>query len=260
MKIVKHTISLLFAFTCVTIAIADNYIPLVKEGAVWVYDLRYEVGDPTPTMKFWFEGDTIIEGEQYKREYIEMTFYYPEFRIVKRYESAWQEQDKKVFVWDGYGQKKALFYDFKLKKGDKVPHLNNISTDAWKEVTDEDTIEVNGIKRRRLEISYDYNYGRWQTVNKVYWVEGIGSSQMLNNPTIGGYNGFEYFEGDSCLFTRNEFFLPRNGSGTATEVRTSSIKDQPLKPSPIFDLQGRRLSEKPKRGMYIQNGKKYVIR
>ena len=35
---------------------------------------------------------------------------------------------------------------------------------------------------------------------------------------------------------------------------------EPTSSKNVFDLQGRRLSEKPARGMYIQNGKKYVVK
>ena len=274
MKIAKHIISLLFVFTCVTMAIADNYIPLVKEGAVWVYDRRgVDFQYPyVPTMKLWFEGDTIINGEQYKCLYNEFVLYVfhgsdwdnPERRVNTGYYGAWQERDKKVYVWDVYGQKKVLYYDFNLKKDDVVPDLPFDPEVAWKKITDEDTIEVNGIKRRRLELTYDYYELGVHRITQSYWVEGIGSFKDLLTPTgcmtWGGFSGFEYFEGDSCLFTLNEFLLPKNGNGTATEVRTSSIKDCPLKTSPIFDLQGRRLSEKPKRGMYIKDGKKYVVK
>lgn len=258
--------SFLFFFSGIVTVVADNYIPLVKENAVWLYDQRYQVEYPyTPTMKFWFEGDTIIEGESYQCQYMEMTFYFPEYHVTRRYDSAWQEQNKRVYVWDASRNSKVLYYDFNLKKDDAMPDLPSAPVDALKKVTDEDTIEVNGIKRRRLEIVYDYvEQGKHNVVN-VYWVEGIGSSMGLYSP-VGSFapgepNAFGYYEDDNCLFTNVEFFLPKNGKGTATEVsRHFYANDGRTQSSVYYDLQGRLLHGKPVRGLYIKNGKKYVVK
>jgi hypothetical protein len=55
--------------------------------------------------------------------------------------------------------------------------------------------------------------------------------------------------GDEILYRHEDYVTSVNS------VRTS------VNPaSGIFDLQGRRLTQKPTKGMYIQNGKKVVVR
>ena len=259
---------LLFVLFCTNLPflVADDYIPLVKEGAVWVYDWRFQMGDPASNyMKYWFEGDTIIEGEQYKCQYIELALSYPERSVTKRFHRAWQEQNKKVYVWNNNLHKKDLYYDFNLKKGDSVPYLPNDPVDAKKEVTDEDTIKVNGIKRRRLQFTYDYVYMGNRIEITTYWVEGIGGCKSLlnSNGAVGwdGPDGFEYFENGTCLFTQENFYLPRNGQGTASDIPSHYDTNTEKGHSPVyFDLQGRRLKGEPKRGLYIKDGKKVVKR
>ena len=261
MKKVKLAILFLFALANFTKAVADDYIPLVKEGAAWRYDMRYQTGDTQSNITFCFEGDTIIENEKYKCLYVKMIFTYPEYHVTSRFDSAWQEQGKKVYVWNGYLNKKVLYYDFSLRKDDAIPCICNEPEDAIGKVTDEDTIEVNGIKRRRLEVSYEYEErGKQQTV-RAYWVEGIGSSHALSTPVAfapGGYDYFEYFENGNCFFTQENFYLPRNGAGTASGISSCYSENMGKTHSEdCFDLQGRRLKGEPKRGVYIKDGKKY---
>ena len=262
MKKVKLAILFLFALANFTKAVADDYIPLVKEGAVWYYDQRYFAFSlNAPSMKSWFEGDTIIEGEVYKRQFMEMADYYPEPYVIRHFFKAWQEHDKKVYAWDNYLKRKVLYYDFNLKKGDTIPDINGDVTDACEMVIDEDTIEVNWIKRRRLTIKYEYVENEQPSGYNIYWVEGVGSSRDLWKPRgdngLGGYSYFEYLENDTCLFTQENFYLPRNGAGTASGISSCYSENMGKTHSvDCFDLQGRRLKGEPKRGIYIKDGKK----
>lgn len=78
-----------------------------------------------------------------------------------------------------------------------------------------------------------------QRAHRLY----IGAEGLNHNPAIR-YSGF------SIRPVRD-----RNHSGIA-EITT----DGQLDDSPIYDLTGRRLSSKPEKGFYIQNGRKYLIR
>lgn len=78
-----------------------------------------------------------------------------------------------------------------------------------------------------------------QRAHRLY----IGAEGLNHNPAIR-YSGFSIRPvGD------------RNHSGIA-EITTGGPQDD----SPIYDLTGRRLSSRPEKGFYIQNGKKYLIR
>lgn len=78
-----------------------------------------------------------------------------------------------------------------------------------------------------------------QRAHRLY----IGAEGLNLNPAIR-YSGF------SIRPVRD-----RNHSGIA-EITTVGQQDD----SPIYDLTGRRLSSKPEKGFYIQNGRKYLIR
>lgn len=78
-----------------------------------------------------------------------------------------------------------------------------------------------------------------QRAHRLY----IGAEGLNHNPAIR-YSGF------SIRPVRD-----RNHSGIS-EITTFTPQDD----SPIYDLTGRRLSSKPDKGFYIQNGKKYLIR
>lgn len=256
---------LLFVSFCANLSemVADDYIPLVKEEAVWEYDMRYLTSDTQSNIRIWFEGDTIIGNEKYKCLYLKLIFTYPEYHITSRFESAWQEQDRKVYVWNEFLNRKVLYYDFNLKKGDAISNLYGAPEDAVGIVTDEDTIEVNGIKRSRLEITYEYEKHGSQQQIKAYWVEGIGSNSALFTPvafTPGGYDYMEYFESDTCLFTQENFYLPKNGTGTASGMssRYGANTEEPHSVG-CFDLQGHQIKGTPKRGIYIKDGKKYAV-
>ncbi len=78
-----------------------------------------------------------------------------------------------------------------------------------------------------------------QRAHRLY----IGAEGLNHNPAIH-YSGF------SIRPVRD-----RNHSGIA-EITTGGQQDD----SPIYDLTGRRLSSRPEKGFYIQNGRKYLIR
>lgn len=78
-----------------------------------------------------------------------------------------------------------------------------------------------------------------QRAHRLY----IGAEGLNHNPAIR-YSGY------TIRPVRD-----KNHSGVA-EIITDRRQDD----SPIYDLTGRRLSSKPEKGFYIQNGKKYLIR
>jgi uncharacterized protein YlzI (FlbEa/FlbD family) len=70
---------------------------------------------------------------------------------------------------------------------------------------------------------------------------------------MGGLNVvlYTYDDGEEVVYKITDF-------RTTTEVRPRMNKEDDF--SNIFDLQGRRLSEMPQRGLYIRNGKKFVVK
>jgi hypothetical protein len=87
------------------------------------------------------------------------------------------------------------------------------------------------------------------------WVEGIGShegpmARWRWGSTTPEHRMVSCMQGDKLLFSHPDFFQTLSVNPVLSRPRTSSI----------YDLQGRRLQGKPEKGVYIQDGKKYLVK
>lgn len=151
-----------------------EYIPIVKEGLqIWTIDREY--GQYNEQYSYerlaLTEEDTIIDGKSYKKLY---SFTEREFDI----ETATfvcgirENENKQVFVASYHNQQEFLPYDFSLTEGDSILAESNGEYDLYFNVTDVDTIDYNGVERRKITLQF-YNYA-WVT-----WIEGIGNIEGL---------------------------------------------------------------------------------
>ena len=73
---------------------------------------------------------------------------------------------------------------------------------------------------------------------------------------ICDYDSFKAcYEDGECIFTEEDFRKPSETT-TVWSITTATTEDSP----DIYDLQGRRLSTTPQKGVYIQNGKKKLVK
>lgn len=151
-----------------------EYVPIVKEGLqIWTIDREY--GQYNEQYSYerlaLTEQDTIIDGKSYKKLY---SFTEREFDI----ETATfvcgirENENKQVFVASYHNQQEFLLYDFSLTEGDSILAESNGEYDLYFNVTDVDTIDYNGVERRKITLQF-YNYA-WVT-----WIEGIGNIEGL---------------------------------------------------------------------------------
>lgn len=151
-----------------------EYIPIVKEGLqIWTTDQKY--GQYNEQYRYerlaLTEEDTIIDGKSYKKLY---SFTEREFDI----ETATfvcgirENENKQIFVASYHNQQEFLLYDFSLTEGDSILAESNGEYDLYFNVTDVDTIDYNGVERRKITLQF-YNYA-WVT-----WIEGIGNIEGL---------------------------------------------------------------------------------
>lgn len=151
-----------------------KYIPIVKEGLqIWTTDQKY--GQYNEQYRYerlaLTEEDIIIDGKSYKKLY---SFTEREFDI----ETATfvcgirENENKQVFVASYHNQQEFLLYDFSLTEGDSILAESNGEYDLYFNVTDVDTIDYNGVERRKITLQF-YNYA-WVT-----WIEGIGNIEGL---------------------------------------------------------------------------------
>lgn len=69
----------------------------------------------------------------------------------------------------------------------------------------------------------------------------------------------EMYESGDFAKSQPDFALAGSGAFNPNSIRTISTSTPDASPK-IYDLQGRRLSTKPQKGVYIQNGKKYIVK
>ncbi len=151
-----------------------EYIPIVKEGLqIWTTDQKY--GQYNEQYRYerlaLTEEDTIIDGKSYKKLY---SFTEREFDIeTANFVCGIREnENKQVFVASYHNQAEFLLYDFSLTEGDSILAESNGEYDLYFNVTDIDTIDYNGVERRKITLQF-YNYA-WVT-----WIEGIGNIEGL---------------------------------------------------------------------------------
>ena len=251
----------------------DSGHTFLVEGKSW--HGAYMLKDGIPTQFQWIvECDSMVNEVDYK--------------VVGRYETGHtkegftrvgcyliREEGKKVYIRIDDFPDDWLLYDFGLSEGDEI------ASDRWDDsqkyrVNKVDTLVVNGIEYRRLFMGSVNGYSgdgpQPMSANEEgvsfsdIWLEGLGGLRHGGNllPEKPGYYGnymvdynFWYcLQDDDLLATYQDWY---NDITKVNEHRSN--KDN----QPVYGLSGRIIcSDKnattlPK-GVYIQNGKKVVIK
>lgn len=260
------------------------YRPLVVDGKDWVSGYLREtdiihmengkIVDSERTEDYGemhevLEGDTVINGLTYKK--VQTTTPYKSYCYY-----ALREEDRKVYAYVFNPKQEFLLYDFNVEVGDVV--MAGMQGDRSKKCTI--------VEKREVELQgepfYFYAVEVTEHVNssyRSYWVESIGSPlgiqfepdyapipqsnrdeiedpETYTGPFITTWDSylFDYcMEGGKLLGTREEIWALFTGI-QSTEASKSVPSDY------IYDLSGRRVQGTPKKGVYIQNGKKVVIK
>jgi len=108
----------LFPFT----SHSQNFIPLIEENKSW--SCAWEEFDNLESYKIWFEGDTIINGFDYKKIFREHHFHpYEEIIGYIREDSLGRVYSMNVSFEEG------LLYDFSAEQGDTIVMHNTMMDD-----------------------------------------------------------------------------------------------------------------------------------
>ena len=238
-------LTLLLAIPLVSFAQKD-YLPFVEDGKVWV--INWSVTDLDNNITFEASGDSVLNGVHYTVIGNELL----------------REEGAKVYVYDNFYQGEKVLYDFSLSVGDVA--YSDLEEEIRLHVVCVDTIEVNGISRKRIgfftgnQLEY-YGDKLDHTDPKQWancWVEGIGGMYGLTD-TYGWYiigsttRMQRCYVNDKCIFTYDDFFT-KPVSGISNPIGLPSGKDD------IYNLQGCRVTSPQKNGLYIKNGKKFIAR
>ena len=211
----------------------EVYKPFLEDGKVWKYHYYNDFTGKEYYESLTVAGDTIIDNMIYKRIVDAET---------GSYKFGMCEDGKKVYGTYPHRSGKELLYDFGLKLGDT---FKSCAT-----VVSVDTVVVGSHAFRVLDVrsNDDNSWPNW-------WVEGVGSMYHLTTSFMEPGNCYVF---SSCQLN-GETIL------THKDVRTVGIRDQIFmngkeKDIPLFDLHGRRFMDKPGKGVYIENGKKRVVK
>jgi hypothetical protein len=226
-----------------------GYLPLLREGRQWSLD------DGTSRIA---TGDTILQemysGEErkmiYRKVFCKDSRKYGDDLL--HYEKAITEYGKKVYEVPA-GQpatKKRLLFDFAINVGDCFQFEDR--QNAYAVVVDCDSIISMGCKRRRIALQL-YENGK-DTGQMIHWIEGIGNDggiAQLNSRLSDNYNAMTVMDGNSCIYDSDNL-----DNADVTSVYTY----KPHCDLKFCDLQGRRVIDSPRPGIYIQEGRKRVVR
>ena len=258
------------------------YIPLVEEGKMWIGEYCGENMNlfTRPCIQY-LQGDTTINGKTYKKlyQFAPEGNFMEDMTIQNHYVTAMREEDKKVYRVTDDGEE--LLYNFGLKEGDKEVFTEG--GELWyRHVRRVDTLTVNGRQHRMVTYNYGHNNSR-DTLRRASQIEGLGN--MPDMPSVhysvhfdwprvpkifysvyfkvGSWNDYHFNIYDDDFYNKymqiddlvwREIAYEQEGA----ETEKISIEPHSNAIQQLFDLQGRRLTEKPAKGVYIQNGKKVV--
>ena len=280
------TLSLLSVFQ----AWAQSYEPLVVKGKRWNCQPGYYDMDSEQLYRyntyFTILGDTLIDDVSWKKLY-----YYSEYRDSMVYIGGMREEDRKVFYYEGTEspvftsvRKPVLLYDFSLQAGETMPlGTGDMSLDYIANARLYET-KTEVLENGRAVNVYVFDSDVWTPTDRIpttVWFEGIGTNRLfwpesvISLPTSNKAprrtgNGWSVSnELESSL--HNYISCELNGTVLAKYSELNALTYEeiiynavslpaeiPNQSVSLFDLQGRRLTQAPAKGVFIQNGKKVI--
>lgn len=264
MKKVIVVLMLLLIF--VSAMAQEEYESLLTESKVWTMMEKPSVnpevyGDLRYIIETKLVGDTIINGIHFMRKYERKCKQGEEMPATWTATNNYLGQDgSKIYQYDNW-QGVILDMDLSLNVGDKFSYYDSYDDDddnhyvlfefIVTEVSDTIlNISTDQVRRRCMYVQVE----DIPSITDV-WIEGIGSmkkgiSGVYLTLAAGAFvNMTECVDGNTVLY-QSESLLG------IQDVRSYKSEGNSI----IYDLLGRRLSEKPQKGLYIQNGKKAIVK
>lgn len=213
----KKIFLLLFAVASLVATAQPDYRPMLCEGRVWN---EHAGAGLYWTKTLYLNGDTVIEGETYKKLYEHATFIINGDTVVTdKLQVPVMEKDRRVYA---YIYRKVTVYDFTLQPGDSLV----LGKQEWVKVNKIDTISVKGERYRRFHVTHvqkgflgleQPDDGPETEGEDALWVEGIGCDKGLTaffgwQGSSAPYARISVFDNcindDEVIFTSNDFQVP----------------------------------------------------
>lgn len=243
----------------------DDYTPLVVDSKRWKGVEVNPMDGQRYGCDYLIDGDTVIGGEQFKKCYAVRARYGTD----AWYECALQEQDRKVYVVGRGQEEKFLLFDFNLKEGEsfglmdtEVEYIAEEGRGLPMRLAKIDYVVGSGGKslRRYAFHILDDEHPFENDHNTLLWIEGVGKSGNPFAWSIDRVGGYGYML-NGCYIEDGLLYPEQELSGIDSVDETGFIYGQSaMSRTPLYDLQGRRLTGKSARGLYIEQGRKCIVR
>ena len=230
-------------------ALAETILPFVQDGKVWVYDVSNFINNWEET--FSLEGDTLIGTRNCLKLYYTCQVYGQEH--VYRGAMFYKSNGNVCFIAPG-STTPVLMYDFASEPGTIInvgPFELKINEKKLAKYHGEylKVIDYSPIEREGFEGQWIDGVGIISGGNLTQLVEGnatwaTGGERQLKTCAVNGEVVFEW----------NDFYT---SSQIVTGISMPSVSNRK---NTLFDLQGRKLQDKPARGIYIEDGQKVLIK
>lgn len=281
MKINLMTFGLLITMAITAFAQSEPSVnhPFAEDGKVWSIQVG---GIMENSYENRIDGDTLINGKRWLKVHNSICYW---STGIQDYYSAICDEGKKVYAIAKGSSRQRLLYDFNLKVGDMVrcgvegnafgcllekdekpDTLLGFPFVSYLRVERIDTIAARGHKYRRFTLSLldafreHYMIGPGELIDNVVWVEGIGSAAGPFSPWMPRpAEQTLYLVGcedanRNLLFSHSDFYIGDDTNG----INATTLDKN--KEQITHDLQGRQLRGKPAKGLYIENGRKRMVK
>jgi hypothetical protein len=208
-------------------------------------------------------GDTEINGKTYKKVYCQFKEYYGDEE--QHYYCAVREEGYRVYIVEEEATEEQLIYDFSHWGENVTLTYNDLKygRDGGKRRERFLPGQVEFTVCKYIGEDLDLSYGAG------VWVVGVGAAIenpfafeslyiLYDEPRFGKHISVYTCMKDGKYIYIDDWRASHGSPITAIEDRINI--DNSSKSSHLYDLQGRRLSTQPTKGVYIQNGKKVVIK
>ena len=236
------------------------YRPLLEEGKTWYCasfrsdEMKYDAAGVQWYFQFFISGDTLVDGREC------MKLYANNYRQSggTEYVAAAYEDGGRVYLFAEGSREAQLLYDFTAGYGDRVEV--SLAANLY---APSGTLQKTGDYYAYV----DGKSARWHYFNSAVWLEGVGSESGLLYVSSFGHIGANYklllcTVGDEVIYDAN--YIRRDVVTSVGQPHDKSL----ITSGTVYDLQGRKVSSQPvsnadlqlPRSIYIQNGRKFVVK
>ncbi|MBQ8047590.1 MAG: hypothetical protein IJ196_06680 [Prevotella sp.] len=233
------------------------------EGTTWTIGFQWHDGHSEIGKRETVEGDTIINGVKFKN----VRYYFLDGEERSGDSFAIREDHGKIYCYlyngphDGENENGLFMYDFNWEAGKTIATWELVSHDVFSHIVlNENNIDT--IEEVELADGNKYQYIPYGQIINGIGKTGEGFDSLFGIYTYMITNGSVPF---IASFTRNGTTIfarehPSDFTGITKTVDDSSATN--AKDAPLYSVYGTQVSGEGSlpRGLYIRNGKKFVVK